>query len=62
VSSAEALDGLRAFVTRNPGTGELLYNVARGPDGRPVEADLRREILRSVVVRLERREPITPPR
>jgi len=61
-SSPEALDGLRAFLTRNSGTGELLYNVARGPDGRPVEADLRREVLRSVVVRLEQREPITPPR
>jgi hypothetical protein len=54
-SSPEALEGLRAFLTRNPGTGELLYNVPRGPDGRPVEADLRREVLRSVVVRLERR-------
>jgi hypothetical protein len=45
----EALDGLRAFVTRNPGTGEMLYHVGRGPN----EDDLRREVLASVVVRLD---------
>jgi hypothetical protein len=48
----EALDGFRRFVTENPGTGELLYDVRRGADGRPGEDDLRREVARSVVVRL----------
>lgn len=51
-ASGEALDGLRRFVTRNPGTGALLYAI--GSDGgRPQEADLRREVARSVVVRVE---------
>ena len=45
----EALEGLRAFVTRNPGTGEMLYHVGRGPD----DEDLRREVHSSVVVRLD---------
>lgn len=48
--SDEALAGLRAFLTRNPRTGATLYGVRRGPD----ENDLRREVLRSTVVRLER--------
>lgn len=52
-SSAEALDALRAFVRANPGTGVNLYHVARDRDGRPVEADLRREVLASRVVRLD---------
>lgn len=52
--SGEALDGLRAFLATNPGTGEKLYNVARGGDRRPREDDLRREVLQSVVVRLQR--------
>jgi hypothetical protein len=47
--SEEALDGLRAFVTRNAGTGEMLYHVRRGPN----EEDLRREVHASVVVRLD---------
>lgn len=51
--STEALNGLRAFLTRNPKTGEMLYHVRAGSDGRPVESDLRREVERSVVVRLE---------
>ena len=52
-SSAEALDALRAFVTANPSTGVNLYHVARGHDGKPVEADLAREVLASRVVRLD---------
>lgn len=52
-SSREALDALRAFVTANPQTGVNLYHVARGRDGRPVEADLEREVLASYVVRLD---------
>ena len=52
--SVEALDALRAFLGNNPRTGEVLYDVRRGPDGRPLEEDLAREVLRSVVVRLER--------
>ena len=51
--SKEALDGLRAFVTANPTTGVKLYRIRRGPDGRPDETDLAREVRRSVVVRLE---------
>jgi len=52
-SSSEALDALRAFVRANPGTGVKLYHVARGRDGKPDEADLRREVLASRVVRLD---------
>jgi hypothetical protein len=53
VRSSEALDALRAFLTANPKTGEMLYQVGIGPDGRPVETDLVREVLRSTVVRLD---------
>lgn len=49
--SPEALEGLRAFVARNPRTGELLYKVAAGPTG-PDPADLAREVKNSIVVRL----------
>src|SRR6185369_12297568 len=52
-ASAEALDGLRAFLTRNPGTGRLLYNVAADANGTPREDDVEREVLASIVVRLE---------
>jgi hypothetical protein len=51
-NSDEALRGMRAFLTNNPGTGVKLYNVRRGKDGRPVEEDLQREVVSSVVVRL----------
>jgi hypothetical protein len=53
VQSAEALDALRAFLTANPTTGAMLYQVRTGPDRRPLEDDLRREVGRSVVVRLD---------
>jgi hypothetical protein len=53
LATAEALDALRAFLTANPKTGEMLYQVRAGTDGRPVEDDLRREVLRSIVVRLD---------
>jgi deazaflavin-dependent oxidoreductase (nitroreductase family) len=49
----EALAALRAFLTRNPGTGELLYDVHRTAGG-PNAEDLAREVTRSVVVRLRR--------
>jgi deazaflavin-dependent oxidoreductase (nitroreductase family) len=52
-ASREALDGLRAFVTRNPRTGTMLYEVRSGADRRPVDEDVTREVLRSVVVRLD---------
>jgi hypothetical protein len=52
VRTPEALDALRTFLTANPKTAELLYQVA-APGGRPDESDLRREVLRSVVVRLD---------
>ena len=49
--SPEALDGLRAFVTRNPRTGEMLYHVARD-GGPPRESDVRREVANYIVVQL----------
>lgn len=51
--SREALDGLRRFVTHNPGTGRLLYAVGTQDDGTPSESDLRREAPASIVVRVE---------
>ncbi len=53
LQTTEALDALRAFLTVNPKTGEMLYRVRAGADRRPSEDDLRREVLRSVVVRLD---------
>lgn len=52
-ASAEALEGLRAFLARNPRTGEMLYHVSRGAAGQPDQADLEREVAASVVVRIE---------
>jgi deazaflavin-dependent oxidoreductase (nitroreductase family) len=52
--SAEACDALRAFLTHNPRTGEILYDVRRD-DARPREEDVVREAPRSVVVRLDLR-------
>jgi hypothetical protein len=54
-ASVEALDAFRAFLSANPKTGEMLYDVHAGADRRPIEADLRREVRRSVVVRLDLR-------
>lgn len=51
--SRDALAGLRAFLTANPRTGEILYDVRSGADRRPREDDLAREAERSVVVRLD---------
>jgi len=51
--SPEALDALRAFLTANAKTGEMLYAVRSGPDQCPLEDDLRREVVRSIVVRLD---------
>ena len=52
VATADALDALRAFLTANPKTGEMLYAV-RAERGRPNEDDLAREVRRSVVIRLD---------
>lgn len=52
-SSDEALAGFRAFLTRNPGTASLLYNVKVAKDGVLDEQDVLREVTRSVIVRLE---------
>lgn len=52
VATPEALDALRAFLGANPKTGVMLYGV-RTEGGRPVEADLVREVRRSVVIRLD---------
>ena len=49
----EALAGLRAFLTRNPRTAETLYDVACDAERRPLEADLKREVRRSIVIRLD---------
>ena len=49
--SVEALAGLRAFLTRNPGTAEL-YQVKLDAQRRPDEEDLAREVANSIVVRL----------
>ena len=60
-ASPEALCALRAFLTANPKTGEMLYRVGTGTDRRPLEADLRREVARSVVVRLDARHAVAEP-
>lgn len=60
-TSREALAGLRAFLTRNPRTGEMLYEVRTGADRRPLEADLEREVARSIVVRLDVDDASTNP-
>lgn len=52
VATPEALETLRAFLTANPKTGEMLSQVRSGRDRRP-DDDLRREMLRSVVTRLD---------
>lgn len=52
-TSAEARTALGAFLTRNPRTGVLLYDV-RSEHGRACEEDLVRETPRSVVVRMDR--------
>jgi deazaflavin-dependent oxidoreductase (nitroreductase family) len=51
-TSTEARDALRAFLMRNPRTGEILYQV-RSVDGCPREEDVVREAPNSVVVRLD---------
>jgi F420H(2)-dependent quinone reductase len=51
--SREALDALREFLARNPRTGTLLYDVRPGPNGRPLESDLVREVVRSNVVAID---------
>ena len=52
-ASPEALNAFRAFLSRNPRTGTLLYDVRPGDNGRPVESDLAREVFRSTVVALQ---------
>ena len=51
-TTPEALEALRAFLTANPKTGEMLYAV-RAERGGPNDDDLVREVRRSVVVRLD---------
>lgn len=60
-ASEEALCALRAFLTVNPKTGEMLYQVRTGPGRRPLEADLRGEVARSVVVRLDVTRAVSDP-
>ena len=51
--SGEALAALSAFLTRNPGTATLLYNVEVDKGRGPSAEDMAREVRNSVVVRLE---------
>jgi hypothetical protein len=51
-TTPEALTALRAFLTANPKTGEMLYAV-RAERGGPNGDDLVREVRRSVVIRLD---------
>ncbi len=51
--SSEALEALGAFLTRNPGTASLLYNVQVERGRGPSADDLAREVRNSVVVRLD---------
>ena len=55
-TSVEARDALRAFLARNPRTGEILYDV-KSVGGRPCEEDVAREAPRSVVVEVRLRLP-----
>ena len=51
-ASPDARIVFRMFMTANPGTARLLYDVRIGQDGKPYETDVDREVLSSVVVRL----------
>lgn len=53
LAAPEALAAFRAFLTANPKTGEMLYAVGTDADRRPREDDLRREVTRSVVMRMD---------
>jgi len=52
-ASEEADSGFRAFLTHNPGTASMLYNVEIERDGEPKNEDALREVQQSVIVRIE---------
>jgi hypothetical protein len=54
-ASDEAELGFRTFLTHNPGTASLLYNVEIGKGGELNDDDILREVQRSVIVRIEPR-------
>ena len=51
-AAPDARTVFRTFMTANPGTARMLYDVRIGQDGKPYETDVDREVLNSVVVRL----------
>ena len=52
-SGDEAEIGFRRFLSQNPGTASLLYQVDVGREGQLVDEDVRREIKDSIIVRVE---------
>ncbi len=52
-TSAEAADAFRTFLLRNPGTAKKLYHLEVLRDGQLRDEDVRRELPRSIVVRIE---------
>ena len=52
-ASDEAELGFRTFLTHNPGTASMLYNVEIGRDGEPENEEVLREVQQSVIVRIE---------
>ena len=51
-SKPEATTRLREFLTRNPRTAPVVYDIALTPDKRPVESDLKARIGETAIVRL----------
>ncbi len=51
-ASPDARTIFRTFLTANPGTARVLYDVRIGQDGKPYETDVDREVLNSVLIRL----------
>jgi deazaflavin-dependent oxidoreductase (nitroreductase family) len=52
-SKPEALVRFREFLTRNPRTAPIVYDVGLSPDKRPLEADLTARIGETAIVRLD---------
>ena len=52
-TSDEAELGFRTFLTHNPGTASMLYDVEIGKGGEPKNEDVLREVQQSVIVRIE---------
>jgi hypothetical protein len=56
-ASPDARAVFRMFLSANPGTARMLYEVRIGQDGKPYETDVDREVLDSVIVRLRASNP-----